>query len=64
MRITTYVELTPAQECVLEGLQNVTVRAALINPCVVATVRTFQNQEVKLTLDPNGVIEHVELIQA
>jgi len=64
MKIITYVELTPAQECVLDGLQNVTVRTALQNPFVVATVRTFQHQEVKLTLDPNGVIEHVELAQA
>ncbi|GAH55247.1 unnamed protein product [marine sediment metagenome] len=59
MIIISFVELTPAQKRVLEGLQNVTVRVALINPYVVATVRTFQQQEVKLTLDPNGVIEHV-----
>ena len=57
MKITTHVELTPAQDRVLNDLENVTVRAALINPSVVATVRTFQGQAIKLTIDAAGVIQ-------
>ncbi len=61
MKITSYVELTPAQEKTLEALETVTVRTSLIQPTVVATIRTFQAQEVKLTIDTNGVIQHVEV---
>ncbi|GAI92754.1 unnamed protein product [marine sediment metagenome] len=61
MKITSYVELTPAQEKTLEALETVTVRMSLIQPTVVATIRTFQAQEVKLTIDTNGVIQHVEV---
>jgi len=39
----------------------VTVRTALIRPVVVATVRTFLAQEVKLTIDADGIIESVEV---
>ena len=59
MKITSYVELTPAQEKTLAALETVTVRTSLIQPTVVATIRTFQAQEVKLTIDTNGVIQHV-----
>ena len=62
MKITTYVDLTPAQEHTLEDMQRVEVRTALISPFVVATFKTFQDQQVKITLDINGVINHVELI--
>lgn len=61
MKITSYVELTPAQEKTLEALETVIVRTSLIQPTVVATIRTFQAQEVKLTIDANGVIQHVEV---
>ena len=56
MKITSYVELTPAQEKTLEALERVTVRTSPIRPTVVATIRTFQVQEVKLTIDADGVI--------
>jgi len=56
MKITTFVELTPAQEKVLEDFQTVLVRTALSKPYVVATFTTFQRQEVKLTLDADGLI--------
>ena len=61
MKITSYVELTPAQEKTLEALETVTVRTVLIRPAVVATIRTFQAQEVKLTIDADGIIESVEV---
>ncbi|MBA7555479.1 hypothetical protein ES705_48143 [subsurface metagenome] len=62
MKITSYVELTPAQEKTLEALETVTVRTSLIQPTVVATIRTFQVQEVKLTIGADGVIQHVEVV--
>ena len=62
MKITSYVELTPAQEKALEALETVTVRTSLIRPTVVATIRTFQVQEVKLTIGADGVIQHVEVV--
>ena len=62
MKITSYVELTPAQEKTLEALETVTVRTSLIQPAVVATIRTFQVQEVKLTIGADGVIQHVEVV--
>ena len=61
MKIISYVELTPAQEKTLEALETVIVRTSLIRPSVVATIRTFQVQEVKLTIDASGVIQHVQV---
>ncbi|GAI70583.1 unnamed protein product [marine sediment metagenome] len=61
MKITSYVELTPAQEKTLEALETVTVRTSLIQPTVVATIHTFQVQEVKLTIGADGVIQHAEV---
>ena len=61
MKITSYVELTPAQEKAIEALEAVTVRTSLIKPTVVATIRTFQMQEVKITIGADGVIQHVEI---
>ena len=61
MKITSYVDLTPAQEKTIEALETVTVRTSLIKPTVVATIRTFQVQEVKLTIDANGVITGAEV---
>jgi len=61
VKITSYVELAPAQEKTLEALETVTVRTSLIQPTVVATIRTFQVQEVKLTIGADGVIQHVEV---
>jgi len=61
MLITSFVDLTPAQRLVLEGFESVEVRTALLKPCVVATIKTFQGQEIKVTLDANGVIQHVDL---
>jgi len=59
MKITTYVELTPAQERAIEDFQNVVVRTALSAPFVTATFTTFQSQELKVTLSATGVIEHI-----
>ena len=61
MKITSYVELTPAQEKTLEALETVTVRTSLIQPTVVATIRTFQAQEVKITIDASGIIQNVQV---
>ena len=61
MKITTYVELTPAQEKAIDGFQNVVVTAALAKPFVVATFTTFLAQEVRLTLSEDGVIENIAL---
>lgn len=61
MKITSYVELTAAQEKAIEALDTVVVRTSLIQPTVVATVRTFQAQEVKLTIDADGIIENAEV---
>ena len=59
MKITTYVDLTPAQEKAIEGFQVVVVRTALAKPFVVATFTTFLAQEVKVTLSEDGAIENV-----
>jgi len=61
VKIMSYVELTPAQEKTIEALETVTVRTSLLQPTVVATIRTFQVQEVKLTIDANGVITGAEV---
>ena len=61
MKIISYVELTPAQEKTLEALERVTVRSPLIQPSVVATIRTFQAQEVKITIDASGIIQNVQV---
>ena len=61
MKITTYIELTPAQEHTIQDFQNVVVRADLAVPQVVATFRTFQAQDVKATIDENGGIKSVTL---
>ena len=61
MKITSYVELTPAQEKTLEALEMVTVRTSLIQPAVVATIRTFQAQEVKVCIGTNGIIQDVQV---
>jgi len=64
VKITSYVELAPAQEKTLKALETVIVRTSLLQPTVVATIRTFQAQEVKLTIDTNGVIQHVQVQDA
>ena len=61
MKITSYVELTPAQEKTIEALETVSVRTALIKPAVVATIRTFAAQEIKITIAADGGIEDVEV---
>ena len=61
MKITSYVELTPAQEKTIEALETVTVRTFLIQPTVAATIRTFQMQEIKLTIAADGVITGAEV---
>jgi len=61
MKIMSYVELTPAQIKTIEALGEVIVRKAPLRPTVVATIRTFQQQNVKLTIDADGVIENVEV---
>jgi len=62
MRIVSYVPLTPAQVRLFDDLEHVEVRTALIAPDVVATIKTFQAQQIKLTVDESGVIKHLELI--
>ncbi|MDD5701378.1 MAG: hypothetical protein PHU23_04930 [Dehalococcoidales bacterium] len=59
MKITTYSELTPAQEHTLDALEKVTVRPFVTRKTVMATIRTFQAQEIKIEIDPNGVIVNV-----
>ncbi len=61
MKITSYVELTPVQEKTIEALETVNVRTALVKPAVVATIRTFVAQEVKITIAADGGIEDVEV---
>lgn len=63
MEITSYVELTPAQEHTLEAFKRVVVRTALLTPTVVATFSTFQAQDVKATIDLNGVIESIRFVE-
>lgn len=63
MNITTYVELTEAQKAVLDEMQEVEVRTALIQPAVVATFRTFQLQKLQLTIDKDGVILHAAVLR-
>jgi hypothetical protein len=61
MLITSFVELTPAQRLVLEAFDSIEVRTALLKPSVVATIKTFQAQDIKVTIDANGIIENVDL---
>lgn len=61
MHITSYIELTPAQEHTLNDFERVIVRSSDIEPIVVATFKTFQAQEVKIFLDKNGVITNLKL---
>jgi len=61
MEITAYVELTEAQRRVLGDFQKVTVRTALCEPVVVATITTFQQQNIQLTIDANGIIQKVKV---
>lgn len=62
MRIVSYVSLTPAQVRLFDDLEHVEVRTALISPDVIATIKTFQDQRIQLTIDESGVIKHLELI--
>lgn len=61
MKIMSYVELTPAQEKTLDSLEKVVVRAAFNKSSIEATIRTFQQQNLILTMDADGVIEDVEV---
>ena len=62
MKVISYVPLTPAQEKTLDALSDrVEVRTALLTPNVIATIRTFQAQEIKINIDANGVIQRVGL---
>ncbi len=63
MEITTYVELTEAQRRVLGDFQKVTVRTALCEPVVIVTITTFQQQNIQLTIDANGVVQKVLLVK-
>lgn len=68
MHIISHVDLTPAQEHAIEAFERAIVEEQsqylVVNgeclECIVATFKTFQGQEVKITLDKNGVINHVE----
>jgi len=62
VRIVSYVPLTPAQVRLFDDLERVEVRATLVSPDVVATIKTFQGQRIKLTIDESAVIKHLELI--
>ena len=62
MKVISYVPLTPAQEKTLDALSDrVEVRTALLTPNVIATIRTFQAQEIKINIDAKGVIQRVGL---
>lgn len=61
MKIMSYVELTPAQMKSIEAFEKVVVKTSILNPTVVATFTTFQRQQVEVTIDGSGVIEHVSL---
>ena len=65
MKITSYVPLTPAQEKTIDALETVVVRKAQVSktegkPPVVATIRTFQAQNIKITIAADGGIDDVE----
>jgi hypothetical protein len=59
MKILTYVPLTKAQEATIGAFESVEVRTALIKPVVVATFQTFQTQEVKVSINEDGVIVNI-----
>jgi len=59
MKIISYVELTVAQITAIEGFKDAVVRTALSKPYVQVTFKTFQGQEVKITLDEAGVIQSI-----
>jgi citrate synthase len=61
VKIISYVELTKAQESAIEALESVVVQTSLIKPTVVAGIKTFQGQEVKIVINEAGVIESVFL---
>jgi hypothetical protein len=68
MHIMSHVDLTSAQEHAIRDFELVIVDDARDKdvdswrklPCAVAAFKTFQGQEVKVTIDKNGVINHIE----
>jgi uncharacterized sporulation protein YeaH/YhbH (DUF444 family) len=68
MHIISYVELTPAQEHAIEGFERAEVKhprvidyqAGQSESDVMAVFKTFQGQEVMLTIDKMGVIIAVD----
>jgi hypothetical protein len=63
MKITSYIPLTKMQEETLEAFERVEVRTSLIEPTVIATFTTPEQQEVKVTINSLGIIENVGLIE-
>jgi hypothetical protein len=68
MHIISHTDLTAAQEHAIEGFERATVTYPMVidytkgqhEDDVMAVFKTFQGQEVKVTISKNGVINHVE----
>lgn len=64
MKITTYVPLTRGQDIVLDDFQKIEVRVATSSPnSVIATIRTFEQQEIRITINSAGYIESIKLVE-
>ncbi len=63
MKIISYIPLTRMQDAILDEFQKIEVRPALTKPSVVATIKTSLRQEIKVTINSEGIIEHVKLVE-
>jgi len=67
MKILTSVPLNHAQEAVLDDFQKFEIGPTLRKPChdpkyVTVTIKTFQQQVIRFSISPNGILDDLELV--
>ncbi len=67
MKIITSVPLNHAQEAILDDFQKFEVGPTLRKPnhdpqYIIVTVKTFQQQLIRFSLSPTGIIDDLELV--
>ncbi len=62
MKITTYVPLTRGQDALLDDFNKIEVRP-INKTTAIATVKTFLQQKIEITINSEGIVEHVEIIE-
>jgi hypothetical protein len=64
MKVTIYdMKLNHAQNALVDSFENVEVTMG-IKPYIIVKVKTFALQTIQLTVNQNGIIEHVELLES